>query len=90
MHGNVWGWVENCYRGTQEECQARVLRGGSWYRFAGNARSADRSSYDVGTRDCSLGFRVLCSSHIGIFSARCPQGCYRNCRPRPEMGRWRR
>ena len=40
----------------------RVLRGGSWYSVAGNARSASRRRDDPGFRSHGLGFRPALSS----------------------------
>jgi hypothetical protein len=44
---------------------ARVVRGGAWNNNAINARSAARNDNDPDNRNDNIGFRVLCSSHIG-------------------------
>ncbi len=74
-HGNVWEWVVDCWRdnyrnadGTGEaydrdDCQRRVLRGGSWYNTAEFARSAYRGREVSGFRDGGVGFRV---AHDGL------------------------
>ena len=49
---------------------ARVVRGGAWNNDADNARSAARNNNNPDNRNDNVGFRVLCSSHIVIFSAR--------------------
>jgi len=71
MHGNVWEWVEDCYRNnlsgqtaaayTVGSCSLRVLRGGSWLNYSNGCRSAARywaypdSWYNL------FGFRVVMS-----------------------------
>ena len=68
MHGNVWEWCEDWHGDYQAE-QAidpegpetgdyRVLRGGSWFNFAGGSRSAARDSYDPDYRYRDFGFRL--------------------------------
>jgi formylglycine-generating enzyme required for sulfatase activity len=69
MHGNVFQWVEDCYKGNYEgaptagsavtsgDC-SRVLRGGSWDDTPGNLRSAYRTWNDSGLRFSYVGFRV--------------------------------
>jgi len=75
MSGNVWEWTCSNWQvqfdGSEQRCnddatdtQARVLRGGSWYDFPGNARASKRNSRVPAVGDVSLGFRVLCSSPI--------------------------
>ena len=71
MHGNVWEWVEDCYRDsyagapsdasqavTTGDCATRVLRGGSWSNTPQGLRSADRSRGQPGNRGNFYGFRV--------------------------------
>ena len=70
MHGNVWQWVEDCYRRsysgapqdggawTEEKCDARVVRGGSWNDGPRLLRAAYRKSYDPDDRDDTVGFRL--------------------------------
>ena len=55
VHGNVWEWVEDCYKG---DCRGRMLRGGSWINDPGSLRSANRYWSLSGKRDSHAGFRV--------------------------------
>ena len=45
---------------------ARVLRGGSWYFDAFNARAAYRLNFSPDVRDDFVGFRVVRSSPISV------------------------
>jgi formylglycine-generating enzyme required for sulfatase activity len=70
MHGNVWEWVHDCYKGsyaeapldgsavTSGDCRGRVLRGGSWIGNPGGLRSAYRNRNNTANRDNYFGFRV--------------------------------
>jgi formylglycine-generating enzyme required for sulfatase activity len=70
MHGNVWEWVEDCWRTYQgspkdggvswggDYCERRVLRGGSWFDVPRFLRAAHRFSSTSGYRDFSIGVRV--------------------------------
>ncbi|MGF1453784.1 MAG: SUMF1/EgtB/PvdO family nonheme iron enzyme [Alphaproteobacteria bacterium] len=73
MHGNVWGWVQDCWHGNYNgaptdgsarmaanggDCSRRVRRGGSWGNFPQDLRSADRSWFNPSGRIYSVGFRV--------------------------------
>ena len=70
VHGNVWEWVEDCWRelyweetpwdGTARtsggDCGTGVTRGGSWVHEPESLRS--RSGDTVGYRSSILGFRI--------------------------------
>ena len=71
MHGNVWEWVEDCwrdgYRGAPSDgtvwavsgnCARRVLRGGSWIDGPRFSRSASRFSLAPEHWYDGAGFRV--------------------------------
>jgi len=72
MHGNVLEWVQDWYsasyyevspaidpQGPAEPLRGRVLRGGSWGRAAGGARSSNRASYTPESQGTHVGFRLV-------------------------------
>ena len=75
MHGNVWEWCEDDWHknyinaptdgsawNSQSDSRYKLLRGGSWYDFAGNCRAAFRLRYSRADRyDFYCGFRVVSS-----------------------------
>jgi formylglycine-generating enzyme required for sulfatase activity len=70
MHGNVWEWCWDIYGAypdggasdptgpAGESWMQRVRRGGSWFYFARDCRSASRDAYWPGSNDNTLGFRL--------------------------------
>lgn len=73
MHGNVREWCadywHNAYKGAPVDGSAwieggdsnlRVVRGGSWYSYPRNCRSAYRFTSSPDFRDYVFGFRVVC------------------------------
>jgi len=71
MHGNVWEWVQDEWHSSYDRAPTdgsawesgdgafRVYRGGSWFSYAGDCRSADRFHFVPRYRGFSLGFRLL-------------------------------
>jgi formylglycine-generating enzyme required for sulfatase activity len=70
MHGNVWEWVEDCYRDsyagaptdgsavTARNCTLNIMRGGAWNYYPQLLRSAYRYASAPGVRMENAGFRV--------------------------------
>ena len=70
MAGNVWQWVEDCYNEDYNgapidgspwragDCEKRVVRGGSWYYYPEDPRSAYRYGDKKDDRNYNTGFRV--------------------------------
>jgi formylglycine-generating enzyme required for sulfatase activity len=71
MHGNVWEWVEDCYKAryqdvpgdgsaaTVGDCSSRrVFRGGDWSNGPRALRSANRNMGNSGFRHDFLGLRL--------------------------------
>ena len=70
MHGNVWEWVQDCYKDnyagaptdgsavTSGACELRILRGGSWNYYPQLLRAAYRYATVPGIRLDMTGFRV--------------------------------
>ena len=70
MHGNVWEWTQDCWNPTYQgapnkgepwesgNCDARVLRGGSWGFEPDNLRSASRIMFSASGRYSDFGFRL--------------------------------
>ncbi len=70
MHGNVWEWTQDCWNKTYGgassdgsawttgDCGQRVLRGGSWGKFATDTRAAIRIRFGATARNYSNGFRL--------------------------------
>jgi len=70
MTGNAWEWVEDCYEAsfetlpldgkarTKDNCESRIVRGGSWDDYPTDFRSASRHRVPPTSRRDDGGFRV--------------------------------
>jgi formylglycine-generating enzyme required for sulfatase activity len=70
MAGNVWQWVQDCWNADyigapsgglpweKGNCGKRVVRGGSWYYYPADPRSAYRYGDQKDDRNYNTGFRV--------------------------------
>ena len=71
--GNVYEWVEDCWHNNyenapddgsawletnDEDCDLRVIRGGSWYHYPGYLRSANRDNRSGDSGNVTVGFRL--------------------------------
>jgi formylglycine-generating enzyme required for sulfatase activity len=77
MHGNVWEWCHDPWHGNYQgaptdgsvwaggESNLRIVRGGSWRRSPGNARSAYRCRCGPARQVSALGFRLARSIRHG-------------------------
>lgn len=62
IHGNVWEWTDSCWTNdynSGKDCSRKVVRGGCWYYYAGNTRSAYRGNGAPDNRSDNRGFRLL-------------------------------
>ncbi|ABW31989.1 formylglycine-generating enzyme family protein [Acaryochloris marina] len=76
MHGNVWEWCQDYYGSDYLDVpsdgspfwegdridDSSVIRGGSWYSYPWDCRSACRSYNSPESRLSHIGFRVVCSA----------------------------
>jgi len=74
MHGNVWEWTQDCWHNSYSfaptdgsswsnaDCDAGVIRGGSWLNEANILRSVFRRGNDRSTRSNTKGFRLIINS----------------------------
>lgn len=70
MHGNVWEWCQDIWHESYQRApvdgsswedgnsEYRVLRGGSWFYYGRDCRSADRDHYGPSNHDYNTGFRL--------------------------------
>ncbi len=74
MHGNAWEWVSDWYGPYPKEevtdpegpanGKEKVIRGGSWYFGAENAKSSHRRTHEPKLWGFSIGFRIVCEKQV--------------------------
>ena len=74
MHGNVWEWCEDdmgenpSRGGLRAEPDLRVGRGGAWYGYPGDCRSASRYRVSRDYVSSDLGFRIAMTGRYNFIS----------------------
>lgn len=70
MHGNIWRWLQDCYRGNYDgapidgspwisgDCKQRSVRGGTWFSAPSNLRSANRTGAPPDQKINFIGIRL--------------------------------
>jgi len=59
MNGNLWEWVADCAAPGGGACSARLTRGGAWYYFSNQAKTAASAPRPPAERSFTVGFRVI-------------------------------
>jgi len=71
MQGNVWEWVQDCYKGDYKtaaedgaaagssSCKNKVIRGGSFQQTAKHARLSNREKLARNQKANNVGFRII-------------------------------
>ncbi|MFM6581563.1 MAG: formylglycine-generating enzyme family protein [Dolichospermum sp.] len=76
MHGNVWEWCQDDWHDNYEGApidgtawksvsiyiELKVIRGGAWYRYSEDCRSASRNWDNAKFNYNNFGFRVVCDA----------------------------
>lgn len=84
MIGNVWEWVQDCYRGDyvgapadgsaddRPDCTNRIFRGGSYYSFTKYMRTSYRGAEGGTAGNITRGFRVAEDLAADTSASRAP------------------
>ena len=82
MHGNVAEWIEDCYHDSyngapsdnqvwlSDQCDSRVIRGGSWFDIPRVGRSSTRYRANPELRASNWGFRVVRIIHTNVGNSK--------------------
>ena len=77
MHGNVWEWCQDdCHKNYENAStdasaclsasNGKVIRGGSWFDFPKNCRSAMPNGFNSNYSMINIGFRVAVDVRVNL------------------------